>query len=69
MEMDSIIVSKRGFKGEDNARIISIRIKLELLEVLERLSNQSNRSRNEIINILLTEAAKFVVIQEKTYEL
>ena len=66
MQNNTILIQKKHLKGEDNARTMSIRIKLELNEELERLSNQSNRSRNEIINILLTEAIKFVVVQEKT---
>ena len=40
-------------KGDDGYKVISIRIKEGTLEKIDDLSAQSNRSRNEIINILL----------------
>ncbi len=40
-------------KGEDGYKIISVRIKEGTLKKLDDLSVQSNRSRNELINILL----------------
>lgn len=40
-------------KGDDGYKVISIRIKDGTLQKLDSLSQKSNRSRNEIINILL----------------
>ncbi len=40
-------------KGEDGYRLISVRIKEKTLDKIDKLSAQSNRSRNELINILL----------------
>ena len=40
-------------KGDDGYKVISIRIKDGTLNKLDDLSKQSNRSRNEIINIIL----------------
>ena len=40
-------------KGEDGYKIISVRIKESTLLKIDNLSSKSNRSRNEIINILL----------------
>lgn len=40
-------------KGEDGYRVISVRIKESTLKKIDELSNQSNRSRNELINIIL----------------
>ena len=40
-------------KGDDGYKVISIRIKEGTLEKIDSLSAESNRSRNEIINILL----------------
>ena len=48
---DKII--KINKKGDDGYKIISIRIKDGTLEKLDSLSQKSNRSRNEIINIIL----------------
>lgn len=49
--MSSII--KISKKGDDGYKIISVRIKEGMLEKIDNLSGESNRSRNEIINILL----------------
>lgn len=40
-------------KGEDGYKVISVRIKENVLKKIDELSDQSNRSRNELINILL----------------
>lgn len=49
-------------KGEDGHRIISVRIKEGTLKKIDDLSAKSNRSRNEIINILLESAVDVVEI-------
>lgn len=43
-------------KGDDGYKVISIRIKDGTLQKLDDLSQKSNRSRNEIINIILENA-------------
>ncbi len=40
-------------KGEDGYKLISIRIKDGTLDALDDIAKKSNRSRNEIINIIL----------------
>lgn len=40
-------------KGEDGYKTFSIRIKDDTVNKLDTLSKESNRSRNELINILL----------------
>lgn len=50
---EKLIINKKGFKGEDGYKTFSIRIKDETVEKLDELSKESNRSRNELINILL----------------
>lgn len=49
--MSNII--KISKKGDGGYKIISVRIKKGTLEKIDNLSGESNRSRNEIINILL----------------
>ncbi len=46
-------VIKINKKGEDGYKIISVRLKEGTLKKIDDLSSQSNRSRNEIINIIL----------------
>lgn len=58
------ITKKSPYKGDDGHKIVSVRMKDETLEELERLSQKTNRSRNELINILLESAIKLVVVEE-----
>ena len=51
-------------KGDDGYKIVSVRMKDELIERLDSLSAQSNRSRNEIINLLLESAITIVKIED-----
>ena len=48
-----LIINKKSLKGEDGYKTFSIRIKEETVARLDALSEETNRSRNELINILL----------------
>ena len=50
---ERLIIKKKSLKGEDGYKTFSIRIKDETVAALDQLSKQTNRSRNELINILL----------------
>jgi len=50
MNGESLKIKKRG---EDGNKIISVRIKEEILNELDRISKESNYSRNELINLIL----------------
>ena len=50
---EKLIINKNSLKGEDGYKTFSIRIKEETVQNLENLSKETNRSRNELINILL----------------
>lgn len=47
------ITKKSAVKGDDGYKVFSVRIKDETVEQLEKLSKATNRSRNELINIIL----------------
>ena len=51
-------------RGDDGYKIVSVRMKEELLDKLDLLSTDTNRSRNELINLLLTAAVDIVTIEE-----
>ena len=55
-------VIKINKKGEDGYKIISVRIKDGTLKKIDDLSNKSNRSRNELINIILESSVDDVEI-------
>ena len=45
-----LVIKKRG---EDGTRVISVRIRQEILDSLSELAKECNYSRNELINIIL----------------
>lgn len=47
------ITKKSNLKGDDGYKTFSVRIKEETVEKLEEISQQTNRSRNELINMML----------------
>ncbi|MDO4357421.1 MAG: ribbon-helix-helix protein, CopG family [Clostridia bacterium] len=60
-----IKIKKRGLRrGEDGHRIISVRMRDDILKQLDELSALTNRSRNELINRLLKSALKDVTVEE-----
>ena len=50
---EKLIINKKNLKGEDGYKTFSIRDKDEIVLKLNELSKETNRSRNELINILL----------------
>ena len=50
---EKLIISKKTVKGEDGYKTFSIRIKDETVAGLNALADATNRSRNELINMLL----------------
>ena len=51
-------------KGDDGYKVISMRIKDSTLEKIDSLAKESNRSRNEIINILLDSSVDDAEVEE-----
>lgn len=49
-------------KGDDGYKVISVRIKENILNKIDDLSTKSNRSRNELINIILENSVDDVEI-------
>lgn len=50
---NKLIINKKNLQGEDGYKTFSVRIKDETVNKLNELSKETNRSRNELINILL----------------
>lgn len=62
---EEIKIKKKIAKyGDDGYKIVSVRMKDELIDRLEQLANDTNRSRNELINLLLTAALDIVKVEE-----
>lgn len=63
MANEYIEIKKKTHKrGDDGHKIVSVRMKEETIKKLDDISLQTNRSRNEIINILLEKAIDVVKI-------
>jgi predicted transcriptional regulator len=58
------IYKKNSAKGEDGYKTFSIRIKEETVAALDGLATKSNRSRNELINIILEHAVNHIEVIE-----
>ena len=64
MSEEITIKKKVTRKGDDGYKIVSVRMKEELIQRLDSLSVSTNRSRNEQINLLLNAAVDIVKIEE-----
>ena len=58
------IYKKSGVRGEDGYKVFSIRIKEETVAALDDLAMRSNRSRNDLINVLLEYSIKNAEVVE-----
>ncbi|MBE6696858.1 MAG: ribbon-helix-helix protein, CopG family [Ruminococcaceae bacterium] len=59
-----LIIEKKALRGEDGHKSFTIRITDETAEELNKLSRESNRTRNELIGIFLEYAIKHCEIGE-----
>lgn len=59
---DAIKISK--LRGDDGHRIISVRIREGTLKRIDDIARVTNRSRNDLINLLLENALEIVEIEE-----
>ena len=64
MDKEIKITKKTPRRGDEGYKIVSVRMKEEMLERLDRLAAQTNRSRNELINLLLDSAMEIVKVEE-----
>lgn len=59
-----IRITKKSIRGDDGHKVVSVRMKDETIARLDDLSEQTNRSRNELINILLEASLDSVSVVE-----
>lgn len=60
MDNKPLIIKRRG---DDGHRIISVRIQEDTLAEIDRLAAETNRSRNELINLILAHGVKHIEIE------
>ena len=61
MKKEPLIIKRRG---EDGTKLITVRIREDILAQLDRISSESNHSRNELINIILSYGIENVEIEK-----
>lgn len=61
MSNEPLKIEKRG---DDGNKVITVRIKEETVSALDRIANESNYSRNELINIMLEYGVKNIQIEK-----
>lgn len=59
MKNEPLKIKKRG---EDGNRVITVRIREETLTALDRIAAESNYSRNELINLILSHGIENIEI-------
>lgn len=60
MNNEPLVIKKRG---EDGTRIITVRIREDTLNMLDRIAGETNYSRNELINLILAHGVKNLKIE------
>ena len=50
-------------RGDDGTRIITVRIREDTLHELDKIANESNYSRNELINLILAHGVRNIEIE------
>lgn len=65
MKKEIQITKKTSRRGEDGHKVVSVRMKEETIAQLDSLSAQTNRSRNELINMLIEAALKDVTVLDE----
>ncbi|MBQ8824368.1 MAG: CopG family transcriptional regulator [Ruminococcus sp.] len=64
MSKELKIIKKEKLKGDDGCKTFSIRVKESTVNKLDVISLQTNRSRNELINIMLEFSIENCIIEK-----
>ncbi len=62
--MDNLIITPKRAKGEDGYKTFSIRIKEDIVDKIDGISQKTGRSRNELIGMFLDFAIDRCIIKE-----
>ena len=65
MSNEKLIIKPKYPKGEDGYKVFSIRIREEIVSKIDSISEQTGRSRNELIGMFLDYAADNCKVEEK----
>jgi len=68
MENEKLVIHPKRPKGEDGYRTFSVRIREEVVDAINRISEQTGRSRNELIGMFLEYALERYTISDHETE-
>lgn len=57
---EPLIIKKRG---EDGNKVISVRLREDILAKLDKIANETHYSRNELINIILEHGVENIIVE------
>nr|WP_316624800.1 ribbon-helix-helix protein, CopG family [uncultured Ruminococcus sp.] len=60
MSTDPLVIKRRG---EDGTKVITVRLREDILKELDKIAAESNYSRNELINIILKHGVENLKIE------
>lgn len=60
MNKDALVIKKRG---DDGSRVITVRIREDLLSELDKLAYEVNYSRNELINLMIDHGLQNIKVE------
>ena len=60
MNNETLVIKKRG---DDGSRVITVRIREDLLSELDKLAFEVNYSRNELINLMIAHGLKNIKVE------
>ena len=60
MNKDTLVIKRRS---DDGSRVITLRLREDLLVELDKLANEVNHSRNELINLMIEHGLQHIEIQ------
>ncbi len=64
MTNQELKIQRKMARGDDNYKTFSVRLPKELVNEIEKLTKESNYSRNELMTILLNYAVKHCSITD-----
>lgn len=63
MENPNLIIRPKKYKGEDGFKTFSIRIREDTVSRIDKISAETNRSRNELIGLFLEYALDRCIVE------
>ena len=57
---EALVIKKRG---EDDHKLITVRLREDTLSKLDKIAAETNYSRNELINVILSHGVENIIIE------